>query len=102
MTGWLLVSAILGTGFLMVQGIEWVRLVDFGLTMTSSLYGSTFYVLIGVHGLHVAGGLVGLLVVLAQVLREVHATGDRSLRLCRMYWWFVVGIWPVLYLLVYF
>jgi len=59
-------------------------------------------VLIGVHGLHVAGGLVGLLIVLARALRGVHAPGESTLRLCRMYWWFVVGIWPVLYRLVYF
>ncbi len=102
-TRWLVASAVLGATFLAVQGVEWIRLVGFGLTMTSSLYGATFYVLIGVHGCHVAGGLVGLLVVLARALRGAYTPSDHEgPRLCRMYWWFVVGIWPVLYGLVYF
>jgi len=102
-TRWLAVSAVLGGIFLAVQGAEWVRLVGFGLTMTSSLYGATFYVLIGVHGCHVAGGLIGLLVTLARARRGAYTSSDHEgPRLCRLYWWFVVGIWPLLYGLVYF
>ena len=102
-TRWLVAAVLLGATFLMVQGVEWVRLVGFGLTMTSSLYGATFYVLIGVHGFHVAGGLVGLLVGLVRARRGAYTSSDHEgLRLCRMYWLFVVGIWPVLYGLVYF
>lgn len=100
---WLGISAASGSIFLAVQGVEWVRLVGYGLTMTSSLYASTFYVLIGVHGIHVAGGLIGMFVVLARAIRgDCGPNADQGVRLCRMYWWFVVGIWPVLYGLVYF
>jgi heme/copper-type cytochrome/quinol oxidase subunit 3 len=103
LVGWLTAATVLGAIFLLVQGVEWVRLVGYGLTMTSSLYGATFYVLIGVHGLHVAGGLIGLLVTLARAGRGTYGPGrDQGLKLCRMYWWFVVGIWPVLFGLVYF
>jgi heme/copper-type cytochrome/quinol oxidase subunit 3 len=101
--GWLGAAIALGATFLAIQGVEWIRLVGFGLTMTSSLYGATFYVLIGVHGCHVAGGLVGLVVVFARVLHGPRTPSDDEVpRMWRMYWWFVVGIWPVLYGLVYF
>src|SRR5437867_1786125 len=46
-------TAALGTLFLAVQGAEWVRLVHHGLTLGSSIYGATFYLLIGCHGVHV-------------------------------------------------
>jgi len=101
--GWLAPSAALGGAFLLVQGVEWVRLVGFGLTMTSSVYGGTFYTLIGAHAVHVFVGLVALLVVLVKARLGRYSPEDHEgLRLCRMYWTFVVGIWPVLYLLVYF
>lgn len=100
---WLSLAAFLGLTFLVVQGFEWGRLLSFGLTLTSSLYGGTFYLLIGAHGLHVAGGLTGLFFTLASAAKGSYDSGhDQGLRICRLYWWFVVGIWPVLYLLVYF
>jgi heme/copper-type cytochrome/quinol oxidase subunit 3 len=98
----LAVTGALGLVFLAVQGYEWVRLVGYGLTMTSGAYGVTFYTLIGVHGLHVLGALVWLGIVFAGVRRgrflEAPAAG---LRACGMYWHFVVALWPVLYLAVY-
>ena len=103
LVGWLVVAALLGSTFLLIQGLEWMRLVGYGLTMTSSLYGGTFYLLIGVHGLHAAGGLIGMLFTLTRAARGAYRPGhDQGIKLCRMYWWFVVGIWPVLYGLVYF
>src|SRR5262245_49102589 len=46
-------TAALGVLFLAIQGAEWVRLVRHGLTLGSSMYGATFYLLIGCHGVHV-------------------------------------------------
>ena len=57
---WLSVAAALGALFLVVQGVEWVRLIRHGLTLSSSTYGTTFYTLIGTHALHVAGALAWL------------------------------------------
>lgn len=99
---WLKATAALGALFLIVQGTEWVRLLNFGLHASQSTYGGTFYTLIGSHALHVLGGLV----VLAAVLRNAMA-GRYSARhygaveAARLYWLFVVGVWPILYLLVY-
>src|SRR5207249_3924970 len=49
----LALTLLLGTTFLAVQGLEWVRLVRHGLTLGSSMYGAAFYTLIGCHGVHV-------------------------------------------------
>jgi cytochrome c oxidase subunit 3 len=97
------VTALLGTIFLAVQGYEWLRLIHFGLTVSSSVYGGLFYTLIGFHGLHVLGALIWLLVVLA-LANQGRFSKDRhvGLQTCSMYWTFVVGLWPVLFGLVYF
>ena len=95
-------TAALGGLFLLIQGFEWARLLHFGLTLSSSVYGGLFYTLIGFHALHVIAALVWLLVVLLQAqrgrfLRQRH----EGLQTCTMYWTFVVALWPVLYGLVY-
>jgi heme/copper-type cytochrome/quinol oxidase subunit 3 len=101
-TRWMGVTALLGVVFLSIQGFEWVRLVGFGLTTTSSLYGATFYTLVGIHGLHVASAVVALLVHLARAASGRFEAGEEARLLpMAMYWYFVVAIWPLLYLLVY-
>jgi heme/copper-type cytochrome/quinol oxidase subunit 3 len=99
---WLTVAAILGALFLGVQGYEWVELVRVGLTMSSSTYGTTFYTLIGTHALHVAGALAWLLVVLRMaVVGRVSRARGTLVRGCALYWHFVVGLWPILFVTVY-
>jgi heme/copper-type cytochrome/quinol oxidase subunit 3 len=100
---WLAATTALGAAFLLVQGVEWIRLIRYGLTMSSSVYGSTFYTLIGCHGLHVLAAVVALAVVLGQAVRGTVTVPRtrRRLEVCRLYWSFVVGIWPILYVLVY-
>jgi heme/copper-type cytochrome/quinol oxidase subunit 3 len=95
-------AAGLGALFLVVQGYEWLRLVDFGLTLGSSVYGATFYTLIGAHALHVLGAL-GWLGVTVLLLARGRLAGRRPapLRACVLYWHFVVALWPILYLSVY-
>jgi cytochrome c oxidase subunit III len=92
----------LGALFLVVQGVEWTRLVHFGLRVSSGIYGATFYTLIGVHGAHVLGAAawLGGVVWLA---RRGRLTQQRHVALdcCAIYWHFVVALWPVLYVLVY-
>ncbi len=98
----LLATGLLGGLFLLVQGYEWARLVHFGLTVSSGIYGATFYTLIGCHGLHVAGAVLWLGVVLLQAYRgRFTAQNHIGLEICSIYWFFVVGLWPLLYALVY-
>lgn len=95
-------TLFLGSIFLVVQGTEWIRLVTFGLTLTSSIYGGLFYTLIGVHALHVAAAVLALYVVLwKSALNEYSEESHIGIDLGRMYWNFVVGVWPILYVLVY-
>jgi heme/copper-type cytochrome/quinol oxidase subunit 3 len=95
-------TAALGTVFLAVQGYEWIRLIGFGLTLASGVYGTTFYALIGTHGVHVLGALVWLLVTTALVARGRFPGGRLApVQACAMYWHFVVALWPVLYVTVY-
>lgn len=96
-----LMTALLGVIFLGVQGYEWVRLVHFGLTLSTGTYGATFYTLIGFHAVHVLGAVVWLLLIAARG-RGLSAHSQVGAELCGMYWYFVVGLWPILYMLVYF
>ena len=97
----LALAIALGIVFVSVQGYEWVQLISFGLTITSSTYGGVFYLIIGAHGLHVIGGLLALLA----CLRRLNSTSQKltidNFRAAQIFWYFVVGVWPILYTLVY-
>jgi cytochrome c oxidase subunit 3 len=99
---YLALTAALGGVFLAIQGYEWLRLIHFGLTVSSSVYGGLFYTLIGFHGVHVLGGLIWLTIVLVLAKRgRLSQKRQTGLVTCSMYWTFVVALWPVLYALVY-
>lgn len=98
----LALTAALGALFLAIQGYEWARLLHYGLTLSSGVYGATFYTLIGTHAAHVMGALVWLGVTLALAARGSLPDGRTGLlRACAIYWHFVVALWPVLYVAVY-
>ena len=98
----LLATAVLGTGFVVVQGTEWIRLIHQGLTLTSSVYGATFYTLIGLHALHVVAAVVWLLVVLRLAYRGRYSARNYSgVAVCGTYWYFVCALWLVLFGVVY-
>jgi heme/copper-type cytochrome/quinol oxidase subunit 3 len=95
-------TALLGMLFLGVQGYEWTRLLTFGLTASSGVYGGTFYTLIGAHALHLLGALTWLCIFLGRVARGLSGSrAPTALPVFAMYWYFVVALWPVLYCLVY-
>lgn len=97
---WNIITLILGLVFLIGQGLEWRRLLAYGLTVDIGPYGFTFYMLIGFHALHVIGALIWRTV---DVLRTLQNDGRMAgtIESSQMYWSFVVGLWPVLYGLVY-
>lgn len=95
-------TALLGCVFLLVQGSEWARLVRHGLTLGGSLYGATFYVLIGCHGLHVLTAVAWLAVTAVLARRgRFTAAHHAPLEMCAIYWYFVSGLWLILFPLVY-
>ena len=95
------ISILLGTFFMVAQGYEWVQLVNFGMTVSSSVYGGLFYLIIGAHGFHV----VGVLAVLIHAWNRLGASNNsinvEGLLPLQLLWYFVVCVWPVLYVLVY-
>lgn len=95
----LLLAMLLGACFVLFQGIEWVRLVHQGLTLTSSSLGSFFYLIVGVHALHV----VAALAVLVHTWRRLERgwLAQDQLAAAQVFWYFVVGLWPILYGVVY-
>lgn len=98
----LIQSALLGSSFLTIQGTEWTRLVLHGLTVSSSLYGATFYTLIGVHGAHVLGAVIWLLVVTLRFRPDRFSLKKAvGVDLLSLYWYYVCGLWVVLFPLVY-
>ena len=99
----LLTSAtLLGILFLVVQGVEWIRLIDFGLTVTRNIYGAAFYVMIGMHALHVFIAVLGLFYVLRRFSKGGYTRDEHDgLTMGGMFWGFVVLIWPVLFVFVY-
>ena len=90
---------LFGLVFLVAQGREWVALLAQGLTLTSSALGSFFYLIIGCHGLHAVAALVVLGWALARLVRGTLT--DEQFWTVRVLWYFVVGIWPLLYQQVY-
>ena len=98
----LTITASLGIVFLLIQGYEWLQLLNFGLRVSTGTYASTFYTIVGAHAFHVFSAVMWLLVVLTRAWRghfsPENATGVTT---CGMYWHLVVGLWPLLFFLVY-
>jgi cytochrome c oxidase subunit 3/cytochrome o ubiquinol oxidase subunit 3 len=99
---WLLTIA-LGALFLYGTGQEWHRLIyERGLTISTNLFGTTYYSLVGLHAFHVTAGLIMLSIVLlfglaGRVGREQSARID----VLSMYWHFVDAVWVVVFTVVY-
>lgn len=95
----LAVAIGLGTFFVLFQGFEWVQLIAEGLTLASSTLGGFFYLIVGVHALHAVGALVALVVMYQRLSRLQLLPGP--FQASQIFWYFVVGLWPILYVQVY-
>jgi len=99
---WLL-TIVLGGTFLYGTAREWVHLIFHdGLTVSTNLFGTTYYSLVGLHAFHVTMGLLALVIValfyFAARLRREHA---ERLEVLSMYWHFVDAVWVVVFIVVY-
>jgi cytochrome c oxidase subunit 3 len=95
----MLFSMALGAFFVIFQGVEWVALIREGLTLTSSNLGGFFYLIIGTHALHAVAALGLLAHAWLQLQRGLLQSS--LLAAAEVFWYFVVGVWPVLYVVVY-
>src|SRR5215467_14828630 len=101
--GWWIATILLGGTFLFGTVREWIRLIFHeGLTVSTNLFGTTYYSLVGLHAFHVTMGLLALISValfyFAAQLRPEHA---ERLEILSMYWHFVDAVWVVVFTVVY-
>jgi cytochrome c oxidase subunit 3/cytochrome o ubiquinol oxidase subunit 3 len=93
----------LGIVFLVLAGVEWNDLiVNHDLTIGRNLFGTTYYTLVGFHGLHVTVGVIVMLIVLGLALGgQVTSANRTGVTLVAWYWHFVDAVWIVVFLVVY-
>lgn len=99
---WLGITILLGAEFLRQTGIEWRQLIEHDhLTITTNLFGTTFYSLVGLHASHVTLGLILLLLTFLISLRGGMNTQSRRFEFLSWYWHFVDAVWIVVFTVVY-
>ena len=99
---WTGATILLGLEFLRNTAVEWRHLInDFHLTITTNLFGTTFYSLVGLHASHVAIGLTLLLLTFILGLRGSMRGQGRRFELLSWYWHFVDAVWVAVFTVVY-
>jgi cytochrome c oxidase subunit 3/cytochrome o ubiquinol oxidase subunit 3 len=100
--GYLTATILLGAAFLVGQGNEFALLYRHGMTLSSSVYGSSFFTLTGFHGLHV---LVGICWAMSTLVKGIRGGYTRQAHLgfeiFGLYWHFVDIVWIILFTLIY-
>ncbi len=96
-------TVVLGVVFLCLQAHEYsIAYVEKGLTLGSGIYGTTFFMLTGFHGLHVTIGTIGLIVILYRMLkRDFNKHNHFAFEAVSWYWHFVDVVWLFLFVFVY-
>lgn len=103
---WLLVTVVLGLGFLATQLMAWRELTAAGIYLATNPHSSFFYVLTGAHGLHLLGGILFLDYLLLRSWRGRYEENGarerlRVVNVAALYWHFMFGIWIYLFLLLF-
>ena len=100
---WYLVTLVMGTIFVLGQANEYRHLVEAGTTMSSSAYGTVFYLATGFHGLHVIGGLVAFVFLLIRTKLSKFTPAQATAAIVVSYYWhFVDVVWIALFSVIYF
>jgi heme/copper-type cytochrome/quinol oxidase subunit 3 len=99
---WLLATAMLGMVFIGGQIYEFTAFVDEGLKLSTSTFGSSFFVMTGFHGAHVTVGIFMLLCLVGMsAFGKLDVDGPRRVELVGLYWHFVDVVWIVIFTVVY-
>jgi heme/copper-type cytochrome/quinol oxidase subunit 3 len=94
--------ALFGSIFLGFQVFEFSHFVREGLTLQKNLFGTTFFVLTGTHGLHVTIGVLWLLsLLIASFVRPMTSKDEVYLDVAALYWHFVDIVWVVIFTVIY-
>jgi len=103
MREWYVLTYLFGSFFIAGQVMEYAELVAHGVTLSSDAYGSVFYMATGFHGIHVTGGLIAFLLIIARTFttrRYTHANATGAV-VTSYYWHFVDVIWVALFATIY-
>jgi cytochrome c oxidase subunit 3 len=100
---WYVLSFLMGLYFVLGQGYEYLGLIHDGLTLSSSGYGSVFFIPTGFHGLHVTGGLIAFMFLLGRTYAAKTFTQEQQVSaiVVSYYWHFVDVVWIGLFTTIY-
>jgi cytochrome c oxidase subunit 3 len=103
MREWFILTYVMGAVFIAGQVTEYATLVHEGITISSTPYGSVFYLTTGFHGLHVTGGLIAFVFVLARTYMARKFTHEQAVSaiVVSYYWHFVDVVWIALFATIY-
>lgn len=100
---WYTITLVMGTIFVLGQGYEYFVLVSHGTTFSSSVYGSVFFITTGFHGLHVIGGLIAFIFLIARTRVSKFTPAQATAAIVVSYYWhFVDIVWIALFATIYF
>jgi cytochrome c oxidase subunit 3 len=100
---WYVITFLMGAFFVGGQGYEYYHLVSHGTTIPGSAYGSVFYLATGFHGLHVIGGLIAFIFLLARTTMSKFTPAQATAAIVVSYYWhFVDIVWIALFATIYF
>jgi heme/copper-type cytochrome/quinol oxidase subunit 3 len=99
---WLVMVILMGAGFLVLEGQSYMKYMEYGLTLTSSTFGSSYYVLTGTHKLHVVIGMIWMATLIWLIARDrIPPAKAEQVEIAGLYWHFVDIIWIIIFTLVY-
>ncbi|WP_310529533.1 heme-copper oxidase subunit III [Nocardioides sp.] len=100
---WFILTYVMGAVFIGGQALEYAALIQEGVTIPSSAYGTMFYLTTGFHGIHVTGGLIAFLFVLGRTYLARRFTHEQAVTaiVVSYYWHFVDVVWIGLFATIY-
>ncbi|GAB2752835.1 heme-copper oxidase subunit III [Nocardioides salsibiostraticola] len=100
---WFILTYIMGAVFIAGQALEYATLIQEGMTIPDSAYGTMFYLTTGFHGIHVTGGLIAFLFVLGRTYLARKFTHEQAVSaiVVSYYWHFVDVVWIALFATIY-
>jgi cytochrome c oxidase subunit 3 len=94
-----IITTVLGVAFLVGQYLAWGALVESNVHFVGNPSGTFVYVLSGLHGVHIVGGVVFLLILLRSAFKfKVHSKSLTLIEMCATYWHFLGGLWLYLFI----
>lgn len=100
--GWLFAVMAMGLAFIAIEVWEYTHFIHEGLTLTSSTFGSSYYVLTGTHKAHVLVGVIWMGILAFQIWKDrIPPAKSLQVEIAGLYWHFVDVIWIVIFTLVY-